>query len=55
MIRRFGARTIPEVLRMVPGVEVAQIDSNKWSVSIRGFYGRFTNDLLVHDRRTDRL
>ncbi len=47
MIRRSAARTIPEVLRMVPGVEVAQIDSNKWSVSIRGFSGRFTNDLLV--------
>jgi iron complex outermembrane receptor protein len=47
MIRRSGARTIPEVLRMAPGVEVAQIDSNKWSVSIRGFSGRFTYDLLV--------
>ena len=32
---------------MVPGVEVAQIDSNKWSVSIRGFAGRFSNKLLV--------
>ena len=47
MIRRSAARSIPEVLRMAPGVEVAQIDSNKWAVSIRGFSGRFTNDLLV--------
>ena len=47
MIRRSGAKTIPEVLRMVPGVEVCQIDSNKWSVSIRGFGGRFGNYLLV--------
>ena len=53
MIRRSGAKTIPEVLRMVPGVEVAQIDSNKWAVSIRGFAGRFTNNLLVQiDGRT---
>ena len=58
MIRRSGAKTIPEVLRMVPGVEVAQIDSNKWAVSIRGFGGRFANDLLVQidgrDRSTTR-
>ena len=47
MIRRSGAKSIPEVLRMVPGVEVAQIDSNKWAVSIRGFNGRFANNLLV--------
>ena len=47
MIRRSGAKTIPELLRMVPGVEVAQIDSNKWSITIRGFGGRFGNKLLV--------
>ena len=47
MIRRSGAKTIPEVLRMVPGLEVAQIDSNKWAVSCRGMNGRFADDLLV--------
>lgn len=47
MIRRSGARYVPEVLRMAPGVQVAQIDSNKWAVSIRGFNGRFANKLLV--------
>ncbi len=46
-IRRSGATTIPELLRMVPGVQVARIDSNKWAVSIRGFNGRFSNKLLV--------
>ena len=40
MIRRSGARSIPEVLRMAPGVNVARIDANKWAVSIRGFNGR---------------
>lgn len=46
-IRRSGATTIPELLRMVPGVQVARIDANKWAVSIRGFNGRFANKLLV--------
>jgi iron complex outermembrane receptor protein len=46
-IRRSGATSIPEVLRMVPGVEVAQIDANKWAVSARGFNNRFANKMLV--------
>lgn len=46
-IRRSGATTIPELLRLVPGVHVARIDSNKWSVSVRGFTGRYANKLLV--------
>jgi len=52
-IRRSGATSIPEVLRMVPGVEVAQIDANKWAVSARGFNNRFANKMLVMiDNRT---
>jgi len=47
MIRRSGARSIPEVLRMAPGVQVMKIDSNKWAISIRGFAERFSNKLLV--------
>jgi iron complex outermembrane receptor protein len=47
MIRRSGATTVPELLRMVPGVEVAHIDANKWAISIRGFNGRFADKLLV--------
>src|SRR2546427_9807287 len=46
-IRRSGARSIPEALRMVPGVQVARIDENKWAISSRGFNGRFANKLLV--------
>src|SRR3989475_3067640 len=46
-IRRSGATSIPEVLRMVPGVQVARIDENKWAISSRGFNGRFANKLLV--------
>ncbi len=46
-IRRSGARTIPEALRLVPGLQVARIDENKWAIASRGFNGRFTNKLLV--------
>lgn len=46
-IRRSGATSIPEALRMAPGVQVARIGTDKWSISIRGFNGRFSNKLLV--------
>jgi iron complex outermembrane recepter protein len=46
-IHRSGATCIPEVLRMVPGLQVARIDENKWAISARGFNGRFANKLLV--------
>ena len=46
-IRRSGATSIPEALRLAPGVDVARIANNKWAVSIRGFNGRFANKLLV--------
>jgi iron complex outermembrane recepter protein len=46
-IKRSLARNIPEVLRMVPGLEVARIDENKWAIGSRGFNGRFDDKLLV--------
>ena len=46
-IRRSGATNIPELLRMVPGVDVAQVDANKWAISARGFNSRFARKLLV--------
>jgi len=46
-LRRSGSTCIPEALRMVPGINVARIDSNKWAVTSRGFNGRFANKLLV--------
>ncbi len=45
-IRRSSATNIPELLRMVPGINVAQIDGSHWAVSSRGFNGRFANKLL---------
>jgi len=46
-IRRSGATSIPEALRMVPGMEVARIDASKWAITVRGFNNRFANKLLV--------
>src|SRR5579864_550687 len=45
-IRRSGMTTLPDVLRMAPGVEVAQINSNKWAISVRGFNALYANKLL---------
>ncbi|MDA2937284.1 TonB-dependent receptor [Acidobacteria bacterium AH-259-A15] len=42
-----GATSIPELLRMVPGLNVAQIDANKWAISARGFNRLFANKMLV--------
>lgn len=46
-IRRSGATTIPDLLRTVPGVEVAEMQSNQWAVAIRGFNGQFSRDVLL--------
>ena len=46
-IARMGVTTLPDALRLVPGVQVAAIGNNRWAVSVRGFNGRFTNSLLV--------
>ncbi|WP_367154344.1 TonB-dependent receptor plug domain-containing protein [Methylomonas sp. HYX-M1] len=46
-IRRLGATTIPEALRLVPGVHVAKIDGGRWSVSVRGFNSQLAETLLV--------
>jgi iron complex outermembrane receptor protein len=46
-IRRSGATSLPEALRLAPGVEVARIDSVKWSIGIRGFGSRLSRAVLV--------
>src|SRR5437870_1410199 len=46
-IRRSGVTDVAELLRMVPGVQVAQINSNVWAVGARGFSAEFSNKLLV--------
>src|SRR6202795_3600687 len=46
-IRSSGALNIPDLLRMVPGLDVAQISANTWAISARGFNLQFANKLLV--------
>ncbi len=46
-IRRLGITSIPEALRLVPGLDVARINSHEWAISSRGFNVQFANKLLV--------
>jgi len=46
-IHRSGVTSIPEALRLAPGVQVARIDANKWAITTRGFNNQFANMLLV--------
>lgn len=46
-IRRSGVTSIPEALRLVPGLEVARINAHTWGVSSRGFNNEYANKLLV--------
>jgi iron complex outermembrane receptor protein len=45
-IRRGGFSSIPEALRMVPGLTVTQINAHLWTVSSRGFNG-FPNEKML--------
>lgn len=46
-IKRKGAVNIPEALRGLPGVNVAQMNSSVYAVSVRGFNGQYSDKLLV--------
>ena len=46
-IRRSGYTTLPEILRLAPGVEVVRNGSHSWTISIRGFNSDLSNKLLV--------
>jgi iron complex outermembrane recepter protein len=46
-IRRSGATNIPDLLRMAPGLDVAQMNANTWAITARGFNSQFANSLLV--------
>ena len=46
-IRRAGARSIPDALRLAPGVDVADLTYGNWAVSPRGFHGFFASKTLV--------
>jgi iron complex outermembrane receptor protein len=46
-IRRSGAASIPEVLRLADNLQVAQINAHDWAISARGFNANLANKLLV--------
>jgi iron complex outermembrane receptor protein len=46
-IRRSGATSIPEALRLADNLEVAQENSHDWAISARGFNANLANKLLV--------
>lgn len=46
-IKQSGATSIPEILRLAPGVQVAQAGSGQWAISVRGFNSQYSNKLLV--------
>ncbi len=46
-IRRSGVTSIPEALRLAPGVDVERIDGVKWAIGIRGFTSRLSRSVLV--------
>ncbi|HET9328467.1 MAG TPA: TonB-dependent receptor [Candidatus Eisenbacteria bacterium] len=46
-IRRLGAKTLPELLRLVPTLQVARADANQYAISARGFNSVFANKMLV--------
>jgi iron complex outermembrane recepter protein len=46
-IRRYGASSVVEGLRLVPGVWVANTNTNRWAVGVRGFNGLTSTKLLV--------
>ncbi|WP_221076828.1 TonB-dependent receptor plug domain-containing protein [Agarivorans aestuarii] len=46
-IRASGAVSVAETLKLVPGLEVRQLDSNQWAITARGVAGRYTSKLLV--------
>src|ERR1041385_7503198 len=45
-IRRSGFHSLPEILRLAPGVQVAHSSAGGWAISIRGFNDEFANKLL---------
>src|SRR5579863_6712585 len=46
-IRQSGSTNIPDLLRMVPGIHVAQINAHTWAISVRGFTDKYGDKVLV--------
>lgn len=46
-IRRSGAVTLPEALRLAPNLQVARVDASRWSITARGYNSVIANNMLV--------
>src|SRR5713226_1931414 len=46
-IRRSGATSLPEALRLAPNLQVARVSANEYAISARGFNTAAANKLLV--------
>jgi iron complex outermembrane receptor protein len=46
-IHRSGYRNVPDVLRLAPGLHVAQVGAHTWAITARGFNGTFAGKMLV--------
>ena len=46
-IRRSGATALPDLLRLIPGVDVAEVEGNQWAVGIRGLNSAFSKQILL--------
>ncbi|MES2878043.1 MAG: TonB-dependent receptor [Pseudomonadota bacterium] len=46
-LRRSGASSLPEALRLAPNLHVAQVSTNGYAISARGFNNSAANKLLV--------
>jgi iron complex outermembrane receptor protein len=46
-IRRSGMTSIPELLRLVPGMDVGRVNATTWSISSRGFGNESSDKMLV--------
>ncbi len=46
-LRRSGVTSLPEALRLVSNLEVAQVDARQWAITSRGFNNVFSDKLLV--------
>ena len=46
-IRRSGATSLPDALRLAPNLQVARVDSSQYAITARGFNSTTANKLLV--------
>lgn len=46
-IRRSGATSLPEALRLAPNLQVARVDARSYAITARGFNNSLANKLLV--------